>query len=372
MEGTCTACGEPLAADDMFCGSCGQPGAPATATATATATVPRQAETTQDAAPPPPPATSAPLPPPATSAPLPPPAASVPWPPPASGQRQWPGSRRAAPVTDGQPPRYSAANPAEAALGEQTPNEVYQGLRLTFGPPEAPFDPLGNNRLLGQFAIQFAVYVLFYALGGFLATLFFGLLALIGIMSAGTAARLWEIGSVIFWIVYVVMYLLIPVPTLLSEWKLSVDDKAAAAPTTFEHIAWAARRHETPLDSIQVRRLRLPAGESRDYLELRRGLFTGFISCFAYGQDLYVGWTFYLRVSVLRYALMKFARIWQGLMQRGSDLYVTLRYDSARAMREAMHSVAREGIDVAVGQLRPQGQGIIGTTVSVAVSELDN
>lgn len=367
MEGTCTACGGPLAADDMFCGGCGQPGVPATATAATT--VPRQAETAPDAAPPPP---AAAPPPPAASAPLPPAAASAPWPPPSRGQRQWPGSRRAAPVSDGQPPRYSAANPAEAALGEQTPNEVYQGLRLNYGAPEAPFDPLGNNRLLGQFAIQFAVYVLFYAIGGFLATLFFGLLGLTGIMSSGTAERLWGIGSIIFWIVYAVMYLLIPVPTLLSEWKLSVDDKGAAAPTTFEHIAWAARRHETPLDSIQVRRLRLPAGESRDYLELRRGLFTGFISCFAYGQDLYVGWTFYLRVSVLRYVLMKFARIWQGLMQRGSDLYVTLRYDSARAMREAMHSVAREGIDVAVGQLRPQGQGIIGTTVGVAVSELDN
>src|SRR5450755_1000473 len=346
MEGTCTACGEQLAADDMFCGSCGQPGR------AATATVPRQAETAQDTAPP-------------TPTPTPPP-------PQAGPQRQWPGTKRAAPVSDSQPPRYSAANSAEVALGERVANETYEGLRLNYGPPEAPFDPLGNNRLLGQFAIQFAVYVLFYAIGGFLATLFFGLLGLTGIMSSGTAERLWGIGSVIFWIVYAVMYLLIPVPTLLSEWKLSVDDKGAAAPTTFEHIAWAARRHETPLDSIQVRRLRLPAGESRDYLELRRGLFTGFISCFAYGRDLYVGWTFYIRVSVLRYMLMKFARIWQSFMQRGSDLYVTLRYDSARAMREAMHSVAREGIDVAVGQLRPQGQGIIGTTVGVAVSELDN
>ncbi len=279
------------------------------------------------------------------------------------------GTGRATPVTDGEPPRYQAANPAEAALGDRAPNETYQGLRLTYGPPEAPFDPLGNNRLLGQFAIQFAVYVLFYAIGAFLATMFFGLLSLIGILSASAATRLLVIGSVIFWIVYAFMYLLIPVPTLLSEWKLSVDGKAAAAPVTFSHIAWAARQHETPLDSMKVRRLRLPAGESRDYLELRRGLFTGFISCFAYGQDLYVGWTFYLRVSVLRYALMKFARIWQALMQHGSDLYVTLRYDSARAMREAMHSVAREGIDVAVGQLRPQGQGIIGTTVGVAVFE---
>ena len=116
---------------------------------------------------------------------------------------------------------------------------------------------------------------------------------------------------------------------------------------------------------IQVRRLKLPQGESRDYLELRRGLFMGFISCFGYGQDLYVGWTFYLRVSPLRWLLMALARVWQTLMRRGTDLYVTLRYDSARAMREAMHSVAREGIDVAADRVRPQGQGIIGSTMNV-------
>jgi hypothetical protein len=357
MEGTCTTCGEPLAADDMYCGGCGQPGTAAAATAAAaTATLPRQRDLAQDTAPQP------------AAQPPPPP----PPPPAAKPQREWPGIKRAAPVTGSQPPRHSAVNYAEAALGERAANETYEGLRLTYGPPEAPFDPLGNNRLLGQFAIQFAVYVLFYFIGGFLALLGLAVLGVIGILSVGVGARLLEIGSVIFWIAYVLMFLLIPVPTLLSEWKLSVDDKGAAAPMTFEHITWAARRHETPLDSVQVRRLRLPAGESRDYLELRRGLFTGFISCFAYGRDLYVGWTFYIRVSVLRYMLMKFARIWQSFMQRGSDLYVTLRYDSARAMREAMHSVAREGIDVAVGQLRPQGQGIIGTTVGVAVSELDN
>jgi hypothetical protein len=36
-----------------------------------------------------------------------------------------------------------------------------------------------------------------------------------------------------------------------------------------------------------------------------------------------------------------------------------------------MHSVAREGVDVAIGQLRPQGQGVIGETVKVAVSKVD-
>jgi hypothetical protein len=167
------------------------------------------------------------------------------------------------------------------------------------------------------------------------------------------------------------LYWLLPVPALLSEWKFSVDDKAAAAPVAFEHITWAARRRETPLDLIQVRRLNLAGGQGRDYLELRRGLFTGFISCFAYGQDLYVGWTFFLRISPLRYLLMALARVWQTLKRQGTDLYVTLRFDYARAMREAMHSVAREGVDVAVGQLRPQGQGIIGESVKVRVSTID-
>jgi hypothetical protein len=167
------------------------------------------------------------------------------------------------------------------------------------------------------------------------------------------------------------LYWLLPVPALLSEWKFWVDDKGAAAPVTFEHIAWAVGRRETPLDLIQVRHLNLAGGQGRDYLELRRGLFTGFISCFAYGQDLYVGWTFFLRISPLRYLLMALARVWQTLKRQGTDLYVTLRYDYARAMREAMHSVAREGVDVAVGQLRPQGQGIIGEAVKVKVSKID-
>jgi hypothetical protein len=114
-----------------------------------------------------------------------------------------------------------------------------------------------------------------------------------------------------------------------------------------------------------VRRLRIPGEGTRDYLELRRGLFIGYIACFPYGQDLYVGWTFYFRLSPLRYILMAWARIWQTLFNRGTDLYVTLRYDSARAMREAMHSAAREGLDVAIGQLAPQGHGIIGGQVRV-------
>jgi hypothetical protein len=309
MGGTCENCGLLLAAGDTYCGSCGQPAAVA---ATATA----------------------------------------------SANGDWPGYR-------------SMPMPEDAALGQRTPNEQYLGHRLVYDKvPEGSFDPLGNPRLLVQFARHALQYVVVYFLGAFLASIALLFLHLVGV-SVGATVALWVIGAALTGILLGCLYWLLPVPALLSEWKFSVDDKGAVAPVTFEHITWAVRRHETPLDLMQVRRLKLAGGESRDYLELRRGLFTGFISCFAYGQDLYVGWTFYLRISPLRYLLMALARIWQTLKRQGTDLYVTLRFDYARAMREAMHSVAREGVDVAVGQARPHGEGIIGQAVPVAVSEID-
>jgi hypothetical protein len=128
------------------------------------------------------------------------------------------------------------------------------------------------------------------------------------------------------------------------------------------------RGRAVPLDSLQVRRLRLPGAGVRDYLELRRGLFTGYVACFSFGQDLYVGWTFWVTISPFQYVCMIIVRIWHSLSNRGSDLYTTLRYDSARAMRETMHSAAREGVDVAIGQLPGQGQGIVGSVIGVTES----
>jgi hypothetical protein len=273
-------------------------------------------------------------------------------------------------VGDGWPDSLSGPMPT-AAAGQRTPNAQYLGLRLVYDKvPEGSFDPLGNPRLLVQFARHFLQYVVLFFVGGFVTVIVLLFLYLVG-LPVGVVATLGTVGAVLTAIVLGCLYWLLPVPALLSEWKFSVDDKGAAAPVSFEHIAWAVRRRETPLDLLQVRHLKLAGGQSRDYLELRRGLFTGFISCFAYGQDLYVGWTFYLRISPLRYLLMALARVWQTLKRQGTDLYVTLRFDYARAMREAMHSVAREGVDVAIGQLRPQGQGIIGEAVKVAVSKAD-
>jgi hypothetical protein len=251
----------------------------------------------------------------------------------------------------------------DAALGQATPNATYVGVRLLYDKvPESPFDPIGNASILRQMIRQLLLYGWVYFAGALASGIFFAILFL----ALGPAAFIiWAVCGAISWFVLACCFWLLPLPALLSEWKFSVDGRAAVAGTAFEHIAWVLRQRETPLDTLQVRRVKLAGQGVRDYLELRQGLFIGYVGCLPYGRDLYISWTFWVRVSPLRWLLMFIARIWQSITAKGTDIYTTLRYDSARAMREAMHSAAREGLDVAVGALVAHGQGTVGSAVRV-------
>src|SRR5262249_2075952 len=76
--------------------------------------------------------------------------------------------------------------------------------------------------------------------------------------------------------------------------------------------------------------------------------FSGYISCFEHGNDLYVGMTFWIYLSPARLALMKIGRQLQDLSGRGNDIYQTLRYDSTRATIAALHHCTLEGVDAAL------------------------
>jgi hypothetical protein len=315
MSEICGRCHEPVADDEVFCGNCGQRMAATQASDTGLA---------RDVL-----------------------GAAV------------PGAR---PATESRP-----AGPGDSLLDAAALSRaVAAGARLSYSKPEGSFDPIGNWKLLRQFGVQAIMYFAVYVALGVAFGLLFGILALIGL--GLKALVLWYVGAGLAGLLLVCLYWLIPVPAQLSEWKILVDGKASEAPMIFDHIAWALQRRQTPVDEAKVRKLKLAGGEGRDYLEVRRALFSGLICCFAYGEDLYVGWTFWLRVSPLRCSLMFLARLWQILMRRGNDMYVTLRYDYAKAMQEAMHNSAREGVDVAIGELRAQGQG---TTSSLQVAVTD-
>jgi hypothetical protein len=257
----------------------------------------------------------------------------------------------------------AAGTAFDPLLGEAAPNTTYLGQRLLYQvPPEETFDPITNRRFLFEMLkhaiIFFAIWVAF--------TIFLGLISLILSRIGSDSGHnfgvpVFVIGQVLGDLALFVLWLLLPIPALLSEWKYAVDEKGSIAATIFNHITWSLTRRRTPIESARVRRLSIPGQGTRDYLELRDRIFRGYISCFDYGEDLYIGWTFWLYLSPGRWFLMLIARVFQTIMRRGTDLYVTLRFDVAKAMREVLHSSAREGVDVAAGYIPARGQGTVGS-----------
>jgi hypothetical protein len=236
--------------------------------------------------------------------------------------RTWAGTAEA-PDSPARPGNDAYAHAIEASVGQATPNSTYIGMRLQYDKePESSFDPLENFRFLKQLFFRAIVYWLVAFFGSVVGGIFFAVVS--AVAGTNVAVTGYSICGSLTGITLFFMYILIPLPVLLSEWKFSVDGKGAAAPIAFDHIAWTLQQRETPLDSLQVRRLRLPGAGSRDYMELRQGLFRGYIGCFPYGRDLYVGWTFYFQLSLLRWVFMFLARIWHTLSNRiGTTIRVT-------------------------------------------------
>lgn len=171
----------------------------------------------------------------------------------------------------------------------------------------------------------------------------------------GPALRL-EAGSL--WLVALVLailFWLIPVPALMAEWSLVMEQGAEAAHTAFEHINSAFQAEGAPVDSLRVRTASRHEEGDREDLELRRGHFSGYISCFAHGRDLYVGWTFWLHMSPLRLLMLLIGRSMQDLTSRGDGIHRSLHFESTRALMAAMHEATRAGIDAASSELGPAG-----------------
>ena len=249
------------------------------------------------------------------------------------------------------------ASPAET--GPAAADPVRPAATRLSGP--ANLDPVRNARYLGYVLRQAGVFIGIYLL--IETVLLTGLLLS---SAAGTklgpALRL-EMDSL--WMVALalaILFWLIPVPALLAEWSLLMEQGSAAAQTAFEQINSAFQAHETPLDSQRVRTVSRRREGSREYLELRRGYFSGYVSCFAHGTDLYVGWTFWLYMSPLRLLVMVIGRNIRDATSRGTAIQRSLRFESARALVAAIHGSTLAGIDAASGQTGPAGPQLVRET----------
>ena len=366
MAATCLGCGLPLNDQDAFCGSCGRPrpaaapaGTPGLSTGTSglpyagpDSRVPagrRDGPDRSRAAPPPPP-------------------------PPSGGYGTGYGAAQPPP-----PPgnvAYGAALPPPPP-GDAARDTADEAARLRYAEVsgEPTFDPLRNTRFGWQLARRGA---LFFLLGYAIDTVITLLFLLVTLASGSYASFLITgnlpgplIASVVLsslvQVTLFVMYLVLPVPALMAQWSRLLGFRAEAADIAFEHITQAMRRHNTPCDSLRTRRLTPPGEGRRSYLELRRGVFAFYISCFAHGNDLYCGWTFWIYMSPLRWFTLKISRQIEDWTGRGNDMYQTLRYESTRAMIAAAHSSTQEGIDAAIHALDPGGE-LPGDSAEVSIS----
>ena len=171
----------------------------------------------------------------------------------------------------------------------------------------------------------------------------------------GPAIRL-EVDSL--WLVALVLailFWLIPVPALLAEWTQVIGERSDATQTAFEHINSAFQADGAAVDSLRARTISRPGEGDREYLEVRRDHFSGYISCFAHEHDLYVGWTFWLHMSPLRLLMMLISRNMQDVRSRGDGIYRSLRFESTRPVVAAMHGAALAGIDAASSDPDPVG-----------------
>jgi hypothetical protein len=152
---------------------------------------------------------------------------------------------------------------------------------------------------------------------------------------------------VIFWLVFLVSRLDEPI----GEWRVVLEDRAAAAPAVYSAIRGKLAERRMPIRSSEARRTRVPEGTVTNHLILIDGHYQVFVSVFAYGSSLYLGWMMWrsrrgiLLVGRFIYDLLA------GLAGRLDAIDLMLRTERPRAMREVVHALSREGLHVAVERI---------------------
>jgi hypothetical protein len=355
MSVLCNNCGGPLLADDVFCGSCGTPVLPAVTAivppprpqyVSALPTADNQATATTNADSP---AADAPTvqSPPAAAPPAEAPPADAP-PADAPPAAEWPTAavQTETPATAIPATAIPAAAIPQAADPDDTEWSWYLGeSTLIDMSVTGALDPLLNTRFLAQLARRFAIYA---TVTVFVDAVVFVLNLLVALASGSTGALVFiPVFASLSLLALLLVFFLLPVPALLAEWHRLLTFRAAAAGPTLTFIQQALERHHTPYAKLAQKPITPPGERRKLYLELQRGLFNGYISCFAYGEDLYVGWTFWIYVSPLRVIILRLTRKVQDYTGRGNDIYQTLRFESAQATVAAMHACALEGIKFA-------------------------
>lgn len=147
-------------------------------------------------------------------------------------------------------------------------------------------------------------------------------------------------------LIWLACQLFVPVTEILSDWHLLLDGKAEVADTAYGVVFTSLRiDHEIPA-IIEPRRKRVgpPVRGIRNLMRVRIGKYHMYISVFAFGRDLYLGWTLWRRQVPVMIVLR-----WLASFFGGDPGYSgVIEMEPIKAMRESVHNALRRGIEAAV------------------------
>lgn len=149
-----------------------------------------------------------------------------------------------------------------------------------------------------------------------------------------------------FWLILLLTKLQEPI----SEWHVLLADRAGAAESVYNVIVGRARDRSLPLYPY-TRRMPTSFGPVNNRLVLVDGHYEAYVTVFPYGSGLYLGWTMWRSRRGFELIGRYVADVFRNMAGQLDPVARMLRTEQARAMREAVHAVCREGLHVAIEQV---------------------
>jgi uncharacterized protein YbjQ (UPF0145 family) len=157
-------------------------------------------------------------------------------------------------------------------------------------------------------------------------------------------------GSVLSFVAFWLVLLGARIDEPIAEWKTLIEDRFAAADSTYAAVYGTLRGRGIPVEAFaeRVRSDVLGREVVNNRLVITERSYTVFVTVFPYGTSLYTGWTMWRRrrgATILGHFLKDLAG---GFAGRAGAVNQMLRTERVRAMREAVHAAVREGAEAAV------------------------
>ncbi len=186
---------------------------------------------------------------------------------------------------------------------------------------------------------------------------FFAIASIILVSSAGSASRyetaslsglgaaftVYWVGSLLAFLVFWLVLLVTKLTEPIAEWRVLLADRADRADSAYSHIFGVLRHRQFPV-FWRVRRIHTGPASISNRLVVSHGPYTAYVSVFAYGTSLYLGWTMWRARRGTALVGQFFRDLVQSVAGHHDIEREMMRIEPVRAMREAVHAACREGL----------------------------